>query len=154
TTSDYGATDKYEMILPGIPTTDFSNCPAPTASARIWYAPGPSSGTSTFKLCYSNVPIATNFHTPYPCVVPGGGRCYYTEWNFTVRLMTGVVLPDLSFWKFDYNSYGDLAKVTLPTGGSISYTWINYAWDTSDINTPVSRTVSTRTVDANDGAGA
>lgn len=153
TTGDYGATNKYEMILPGVPTLDFSNCPATAASARIWNAPGPSSGTSTFKLCYSDVPIATNFHTPYTCNTPGGGTCYYTEWNFTVRLMTGVVLPDLSSWRFDYNNYGDLAKITFPTGASISYTWTNYAWPTADINTPTSRTVSTRSVDANDGNG-
>jgi RHS repeat-associated protein len=37
--------------------------------------------------------------------------------------MTGVVLPNLTTWRFDYNNYGDLVKVYLPTGGTIAYTW-------------------------------
>jgi hypothetical protein len=156
TTGDYGATNKYEMILPGVPTTDFSNCPTTAASARIWNVPGPNSGTSTFKLCYSDVALATNFHTPYPCATASGNTgstCYYREWNFTVRLLTAVVLPNLSFWQFDYNNYGDLAKLTLPTGGSISYQWFNRGWATADGITPTSRTISSRTIDANDGTG-
>jgi RHS repeat-associated protein len=66
-------------------------------------------------------------------------------------MLTAVILPDLSFWKFDYNNYGDLEKITLPTGGSITYSWISHGWPSADINTPVSRTVSSRTIDANDG---
>ncbi len=152
TNGDYGATNQDELILPGVPTSDFSNCPTPAASARIWNTPGPNSGTSTFKLCYSDVALSTNFQTPYVCR-PGGVTCNYGEWKFSVRMLTGIVLPGLSFWRFDYNNYGDLVKITLPTGGSLSYTWITLAWGTADVNTPVSRTVSSRTVDANDGTG-
>ena len=41
--------------------------------------------------------------------------------------MTGVVLPDGTKWRFDYDSssinYGDLVAVYPPTGGHISYSW-------------------------------
>ncbi len=38
---------------PGTATSDLSNCPSGTATAKIWSVPGLSGGTRTFKFCYS-----------------------------------------------------------------------------------------------------
>jgi YD repeat-containing protein len=38
-------------------------------------------------------------------------------------LLTGVVLPDGTYWEFDYNSYGDIATMHLPTAGQIAYSY-------------------------------
>lgn len=47
------------------------------------------------------------------------------EYTDSPSLLTGVVLPDGSAWRFDYDnySYGDLIAIYLPTGGHIFYTW-------------------------------
>ena len=103
-------------------STDVSGCPAggPVAasSSTIWTTPGPQSGLRTFKFCYSIYPILTNFTS---------GGSPYSQYQVTpgVTLLTGVVLPDGTTWRFDYdyNSYGDLIAVHTPTGGSISYNW-------------------------------
>ena len=86
--------------------------------AYIWSTPGVSGGQRNFKFCYSTIPIATNFHLLL------GGQ-YVTEFSTTVSPLTGIVLPDLTTWRFDYTSYGDVAKIYLPTGGTISYLWTN-----------------------------
>jgi RHS repeat-associated protein len=39
------------------------------------------------------------------------------------RVTSGVVLPDGRSYQFRYNSYGELTKVTLPTGGVFTYVW-------------------------------
>jgi len=60
--------------------------------------------------------------------------------------MTGVVIPDGSKWRFDYDtsvySLGNLMAVTTPTGAQISYTWSissygSYSWESK---------VATRTI--------
>ena len=66
-------------------------------------------------------------------------------------------------WTFEYNSrnpgdslsinYGDLTRITLPTGGTIFYTWGFIPSCDPMANTPVSRSVTSRLVDANDGSG-
>jgi RHS repeat-associated protein len=92
----------------------FTGCPVAAVNATLWDVPGPANvnnGVREFKLCYSNVSILTSL---------GQGAL---EYSATWQLMTGVVLPDGTTYRFDYNSYGDLAKVYLPTGGTITYHW-------------------------------
>jgi hypothetical protein len=64
--------------------------------------------------------------------------------------MTGVVLPDGTTWRFDYDNsgvgYADLMAVYPPTGGHISYTWTTTPhchYMSTDVGY---RTVATRTV--------
>ena len=38
-------------------------------------------------------------------------------------VLATVILPNLERYEFYYNSYGELAKVKLPTGGTIFYDW-------------------------------
>jgi RHS repeat-associated protein len=100
-------------------STNVTGCPtggpvAPTSSST-WIVPAPASvnnGMRQFKFCYSSVPIQTNF-----------GQAGTTEYASTWRLTTGVVLPDGTTWRFDYNSYADVVKIVLPTGGTITYQW-------------------------------
>jgi RHS repeat-associated protein len=88
-------------------STNTAGCPVNAVDASIWQVPGVSSGTRQFKLCYSNLP--TNRPTG--------------TWYNNVRQLTGVVLPDQSFWRFDYDQYGNLNKIYQPTGGTITYTY-------------------------------
>ncbi len=95
-------------------STDFSGCPVAAASASTWTTPGPNGGVRIFKFCYSTVNINTNFAYPNYSI---------QEYNSTMSALTGIVLPNLKTWRFDYNNYGDIQKIYLPTGGTISYTW-------------------------------
>src|SRR5258707_1977480 len=136
-------TDTLGRTVPLLPSTlssDVTTCPSGTASSKTWTVPGLSGGTRTFKLCYSNVSIFTNF---------GQGATEYGPINNL--LLTAIVLPDLTMWTFGYDHYGDISRLGLPTGGSISYTYAigpNIGCDT-----PVSMIVTSRIVDANDGTG-
>jgi RHS repeat-associated protein len=97
--------------------TNVGGCPVAAVNAAVWHTPGPNGGVREFKFCYSSVTIHTNFATN----ICGNNPC--GQYSATPNLITGVVLPDLTIWRFDYDQYGDLAKVYLPTGGTISYTW-------------------------------
>ena len=55
-----------------------------------------------------------------------------TEWGesgnnageeFFTRVISQVVLPDGRSYRFYYNSYAELARVELPTGGAFEYDW-------------------------------
>ena len=66
--------------------------------------------------------------------------------------MATIILADGTKWVFGYDSYGELASVGLPTGGSITYTWTTI----SQVNgcsgrTKMSRAVKTRTLNDNLG---
>jgi RHS repeat-associated protein len=131
-------------VQAGVPTADLSKCPAGTSSAWVWNAPGVAtvnSGVRTFYFCYSMVSISTNFQA--------GGISEYGPVSTSV--LSAVVLPDLTQWTFSYNNYGDVAQFSFPTGGSISYGY--GAGPLFSAGTPVSRWVTSRTVDANDGSG-
>jgi RHS repeat-associated protein len=148
-------------------TTDFSGCtgPLPTDSASIFSFPGYAGATSYVKLCHTTIQLQSNFQA----------SGYYNDLLFPITeaqtsssMLQSVVLYNGSSWAnslawtFEYSSrasgdspsvnYGDLTKITLPTGGTISYTWANIP--TCDPNDPVpfTRGVATRTVNANDGS--
>lgn len=148
--------------------TDFSGCtgPLPTLSASIINFAGYKGATRTFKACFSSVALQSNFNT----------TGFYNDLEFpiaeghtTVGLLQSLVLYNGTSWTtslawtFEYNSrnpgdsssvnYGDLTKITLPTGGTISYTWGFIGTCDTTGTTPLSRRVTTRTVDANDGSG-
>src|ERR1035438_2929909 len=99
---------------PGVPTTDFGGCQGPVVGARIWNAPAPGGGGESYKFCYQNFSYQTAF-----------GVAGVNEISGTALLLSGIVLPNGNSWLFSYNSYLDLTFVRLPTGGSISYNWIN-----------------------------
>ena len=163
--------DTLGRILPnassGTATTDFSGCtgPLPFTSAVIISFPRYGGATGSIKTCGVTVQLQSNFQA----------SGYYNDLLFpiaeahpSVSLLQSVVLYNGSSWTsslawtFEYSSrapgdsasvnYGDLTKITLPTGGTISYTWTNIP--TCDPNDPVpfTRGVATRIVNANDSS--
>jgi YD repeat-containing protein len=57
--------------------------------------------------------------------------------------LVSVALADGTYWTFDYDNYGELSSITMPTGGSIQYTWttVDFHSCTSNGLTAVSRAV-------------
>ena len=133
-TGNYGSFDQ----APGTPTST-SGCPSGTAVALLWNAPGFNGGTAPFTFCFADFPWQTNFQQP---------GVY--ESSGTYRLLNAVILPNSTMWQFNYDTYLDLTSVTLPVGGSITYSYANWM----DANGNMSRVVTQRTANANDGTGA
>jgi len=133
-TSTTGWTDTLGRNIPGTTPSDATygsfnggilnlgtpsstaNCPSGTASALALNLPGYNGLTTTYKFCFADFNYQTNFNL-VPVLEAAG----------TIRLMNAVVLPNLTSWKFTYNSYLDLTSITFPTGGSITYSWANYS---------------------------
>ncbi|HEV7676887.1 MAG TPA: hypothetical protein VGQ12_20345, partial [Candidatus Angelobacter sp.] len=139
------ASTAVQGISPGVATTDVSKCPSGTTSARIWNVPGISTingGVRTFYFCYSMFPLSN--------AISGSGASSYGP--VSTSLLSAVVLPDLTMWTFTYDNYGDVMRVSFPTGGSLAYTYATGPFN-SNTGTGYSTWVVSRTVDANDGTG-
>jgi RHS repeat-associated protein len=129
-------------------STNVTGCPtgglvAPTTST-IWTVPGPAnvnSGVRTFKFCYSVYNVQTNLTAP---------GWTFNQYSGVPTLMTGIVLPDGTTWRFDYdnNSYGDLIAIYTPTGGIIKYTWTTFTDNCANDDADWDRVVSSRAVSA------
>lgn len=132
-----------QVSIPGSSTTDFSGCtgPLPIASASSWSLPTLSGGTMTLKFCQVSVPINIPAQSPAPAF---SGSQTATQ---------SIVLPNRTAWTFAYDNYGLPSQITLPTGGTISYgyTTVNQSCGNT-VN--LSRSVTSRTVNANDGTGS
>lgn len=159
--STAGITDTVGRSIP-IPTVNSSPTPAETASCTgpltiseiaTWTPPG---FFQQFTFCYAQVPLTmaiqeTNGTTPV---------------NHSTELMLqSIVLPNGQAWTFEYNenltncppsnlttNIGDLTHITLPTGGTIDYTYTCLAPFKSTFPTQTTA-VTSRTVNANDGTG-
>jgi RHS repeat-associated protein len=117
-------------------TSNVIGCPVAAVNTTTWNIPGPSGTTRAFTFCYSNVQL-------YVSLPPGSP---YTSYGSPISLMTGVILPDGTTWRFDYDSWGDISTVYLPTGGTISYTWTTTTDDPCNgYATAYLRTVASRT---------
>src|SRR6185437_11371640 len=86
----------------------------------------------------------------------------YIEPNGFYSMLQSIVLPDQTAWTFDYSqpdtngvSWGDLAKVTYPSGASIAYMWGHFQGCRLPAGAPGSWSgeITKRTVDASDGTG-
>lgn len=118
----------------GVGDGNFAGCSSSATTEKNWTIPGQNNGTVTLQLCFSQ-----------------------TIFSGSV-LLTDVVLPNGTAWRFAYEifqlddgaNHAEVTQVTLPTGGTISYTWgtLNGECHTSEY-----RVVTSRTVNANDGAG-
>lgn len=141
------------LPLPPDPTTstaistsacpNLGNATQPVASAYEWDLPGPSGTTEKYIVCYANIYTLTNFlqrgGESYQNTSPGAANeppyfNIYTEAGTYETVIQSIVYPDGSAWSFEYDgtqnpstvAYGDLLKVHLPTGGSISYSYSTY----------------------------
>ena len=123
-------TDSMGRQIPmGTTTASTSVCPSgPLAvtSAVAWNPPGYNGGTMTYTYCMATVTPNMNPYLPPPGADGLGA----------INVVQSIVLPNGQTWKFEYYdpdstqtyngqpvTYGTLSKVTLPTGGSISYTY-------------------------------
>jgi len=140
---------------PSLPVAgDTTDCVSPLAisGTTVSSFPGPNGASSPVKLCYSNVPLQTNFSQPNIPQVQQASPLMRIP--MALNLVHTVVLPDHSKWTFTYDSYGEVTHLGLPLGGSIDYTWTEIAFNTcagSGTETQVSRAVATRTVNDNNG---
>ena len=149
-------------IPQSVTTGNITQCPSlgysfqTVSSASNWNFAGPG-GTTTLLMCFVNVHIQSNFWN-----LPGSQQFHEASGNSV--MLQSVVLPDLTYYAFKYDAadpnnsasvgYGDLLKITLPTGGSISYTWTTTTPCSVSPSFIPSRVVTSRSVDANDGTGA
>lgn len=165
TTNSSGLVDTLGRQIPNVPNTssppsDTSSCPTggtllPITFATIWSLPGYNGGTMQIKFCY--VSLAVNIPSCIDSNCSGGLTRNYTVIQSIVLLNS----PNNLAWTFEYQDrnpgdpssvkYGSLTKVTLPTGGTISYTYstVTASW----LHDLGSRWVTSRTVNANDGTG-
>ena len=140
------------------PSTDISGCtgPLPITGAGIVTLPGFNGGTKSIKFCDVSVKLQTNYQASgyyNDTLTPIADRGYTVSNVQGVVLYNGTSWTTSPAWTFEYDSYGDLTKITLPTGGSISYTWGTISSCDPHATTPFSDAVVSRTVDANDGTG-
>ncbi len=76
--------------------------------------------------------------------------------TWSLILLQSISLPNGASWLFDYDEYLSIKKITLPTGGTVSYTYTNTV-SCQDPGNPPSvyfRSIASRTVDALDGTQA
>ncbi len=81
----------------------------PTGLTKLTFAAG------TINLNYVTMSVRTSFTGPAAAI--NCNPC-------SMRVLSGIDLPNGRSWKFDYSSdYGVLTKMTLPDGGYIRYTY-------------------------------
>jgi RHS repeat-associated protein len=73
---------------------------------------------------YINVPVAGGHTATYTINYKTITVSAYNYVDLPMLVVSSVVLPDGSSYQFGYNdSYGELASMTLPHGGQVSYTY-------------------------------
>ena len=125
-------------------TTSYGDCISPYAisQAGLYSYLDPNGITRNIKICYSAFPIQTAFN------VSG-----VAEAVTSFVAVASVILADGSYWAFNYDNYGEVTSIHLPTGGTLSYVWRTIAFPTctGGPRAPVSRSIQTRTLDDNRG---
>src|SRR5579864_1016141 len=134
--------------------TDSSGCSLthPFVSSAVLYYTAPDGSLRSIKECVSQINVQTAFNQTwggYPIAEFNSSSLAYP--GFTA--ITTIILGDGTKWSFDYDTYGELATVGLPTGGTITYAWTTIDFPNCNPNSAsaVSRAVATRTL--SDGQG-
>jgi YD repeat-containing protein len=133
-------------------TTSYGDCISPyaTTQAGLYSYQDPNGITRNIKICYSEFPIHTAFN------VSGVAEAVTsTDPNSGLHFIAAasVILADGSYWAFNYDSYGEVSSIHLPTGGTLSYLWRTIAFPAcpGGPRAPLSRSIQTRTLDDNRG---
>jgi RHS repeat-associated protein len=132
--------------------TSTSDCPVvggvSAAHAVSWSVPAYNGQNATYTFCYASIAYT------YPSIAGPGGSTPGGEG--TATKLQSIVLPNGQSWQFQYNDVvAGLTQITLPTGGTISYTYTTENPTSCSIQPSLSgRWVASRTVNANDGTGA
>jgi len=154
-----GWTDTEGRTIPALNTIHVEQttgsspaCPSGATSAFSWSIPGV---LTPMIFCTASVGISTNINWPNvpPNQQQSGAQA--TEVTASYPMISGVVTPSGDTWAFSYTpgpgdslygtayNYGNLSQITLPTGGTIGYTWsINH--DTCGATSAASQTRSLR----------
>ena len=161
-TTTSGWTDTVGRQIPSPPfvgksgATDSTGCLGPLAiySAYVWSIPGPSGGTTQLKVCFVYIQVGTDFFPNNTEYAEVGTGAYTIQ---SVLVYNGSSWTTSPAWVFEYSdqppsgpNYGNLTQITFPTGGTVSYAWVNFNLGTGTYG----RAVSSKTVNANDGSGA
>jgi len=139
-------------------TTGTSNCPVvngtPASKYATWTPPGYNGAAATYTFCYGDVTVNTPSGEVGGLYVQGGGPG-------SAPKLQSIVLPNGQSWQFEYvdsdgtnymgvpTNFGTLSQITLPTGGTISYT---YQYGGSSVCGTAGRLVASRTVTDESGA--
>jgi RHS repeat-associated protein len=162
--------------------TDTIGCDSTQTSATLITLPGPGDApgvnTRQVKLCYQNEILRTAFGETFSDDYGATQPISESATPFTPLVLAKAIIYSKELaswaaspaWTFEYNNgnpggqntdgsyktnYGDLTKITLPTGGTISYGWYsNGVTCAGAMLTPVGRWLNRRTVNAYDGLGA
>lgn len=173
-----GRSGIYEAIYNAATISDTSGCSGSLAIQKVLLLsfPGPNdsptSSSGKIKLCLASIILNTKFsikiddqNTPTYDTV-GEVVAKPTNVVQSIILYNGVSWTTSPTWTFEFNNnisgqnsdgsypenYGDLTRVILPTGGSISYSWATMAPEcATGTLTPVSRWVTQRIVSPNSG---
>jgi YD repeat-containing protein len=89
------------------------------------------------KLYIETISLSTEFGAPSEF----GGDCY--EATGIAYAVSSILLPNGQSYSFQYDSYGYITEMTLPTGGTIQYQWANLANGSITHRYLTSRSVST-----------
>jgi YD repeat-containing protein len=84
---------------------------------ETWQFPGQSGTPVSFLFCYAQIPVSANIPQP------NGSQLIYQTINETWWVLTSVTLPNSTQWTFGYDMYGQVNKVTMPTGAMVQYTY-------------------------------
>ncbi|HET9283984.1 MAG TPA: RHS repeat-associated core domain-containing protein [Candidatus Angelobacter sp.] len=126
------------------------NCVALTtiSSAYLFNFPGPDGRVSPVLVCYAQLTLAPTFSQAN--VEPPHNDTYFKSYppGSNNASVASLVMPDGAKWAFNYDAYGNITTINLPTGGQITYTWkeITAPPSCEQDDTAVSRAVATRTV--------
>jgi RHS repeat-associated protein len=137
-------------------TSDYSGCVSanPITGAYLASYNAPDGTSRQIKMCYGPVPMQTAFNQSGVVEYPGGPSLAQVQLQpgNQIPTLSTVILADGTKWTFAYDNYGEINSVSLPTGGSITYTWTTIGLNNNcSGQTLMSRAVTTRTL--NDGQG-
>ena len=147
----------HDLSGSNVSTSDYSGCATtrPITGATITSYPGPDGHMSALKICVTGFVPTAAFSQPNvdPPSTPSSAPWQLDSFvNGYGSYIGSIVMPDGNHWSFDYDDFGNVTKITLPTGGSISYQWTEIPDTCEDGSfTRVSRAVSFRTVNDNNG---
>jgi len=138
--SNTGVTDTMARTFSSASSSDSSGCVVTGSGLRvtIWSFPGPNGGTLSFKVCTVNSSYAQRIN-------PSSHTT-----TITGPTSQSILLPDGRSWVFQYaGPAGELSQITLPTGGTISYT---YASEPNSSNSQGNWSSYIRTRSVSDGS--
>jgi RHS repeat-associated protein len=147
--NEYGLTDTLGRTVPTpTTTTNTTGCVStlPISSVTTYSYTGPTGAAETLEVCYGTLTYQTDFAQSGVQEVQNAPNTTKTG-TFVVTM----ILNDGTKYTIDWDGYGDVTSIGLPTGGSITYGWtaISMPYCLNGAGALVSRAVASRTV--NDG---